>query len=166
MIKKTKSMWLKMIDKKSICVMGCDPGISGAIAFYFPDYPDSIACYDMPSVGKEINAAAIVSLINQYQPDIAIVEAVHAFPRQGVSSVWNFAESYGTLRGVIAARGVPQHLVSPTKWKKFFALTADKETSRRLAILTWPASEHFNRKKDDGRAEAALLALYGAKTQR
>jgi len=146
--------------------MGCDPGVSGAISFYFPDYPENISLYDMPSVGKDVNAPAITSLIKKYQPDIAIIEFVHAFPKQGVSSVWNFAEAYGTLRGIVAACGIPQHLVSPVKWKKFFSLSSDKEASRRLALLTWPDSEHFNRKKDHGRAEAALLALYGYKTQK
>jgi crossover junction endodeoxyribonuclease RuvC len=149
----------------AICFMGVDPGISGAIAFYYPEHPDNVAVYDMPSIGKEVNCAELTALIRQYRPDYAVVESVHAMPKQGVSSSFNFGMSYGMARGVIAACGVPQQLVAPTKWKKFFALTADKDTSRRLAILTWPGSEHFNRKKDDGRAEAALLAVYGAKTQ-
>ena len=148
-----------------ICFMGVDPGLSGAIAFFYPDHPNNIAVYDMPSIGKEVNCAELTALINQYRPDHAVVESVHAMPKQGVSSSFNFGMSYGMVRGVIAARGVPQQLVTPTKWKKYFNLTADKETSRRLAILTWPNAEHFNRKKDDGRAEASLLALYGSKTK-
>jgi hypothetical protein len=147
----------------AMCFMGVDPGVSGAIAFYYRDHPDYIAVYDAPSIGKEINCSELTALIKQYRPDCAIIESVHAMPRQGVSSSFNFGMAYGMARGVVAACGIPQHLVTPTKWKKFFALTSDKETSRRLAILTWPGSEHFNRKKDDGRAEAALLALYGSK---
>lgn len=150
----------------TLCIMGVDPGVSGAIAFYYPSHPNNISIYDMPSIGKEVNCAELRSLIQQYRPDFSVVEQVHAMPRQGVSSSFNFGVSYGMVRGVISACGVPQHLVSPSKWKKYLCLSSDKEVSRRLAILTWPESEHFNRKKDDGRAEAALLALYGSKTVR
>ena len=150
---------------ETFCVMGIDPGISGAVAFFYPSHPNAVSVYDMPSIGKEVNCAELRAIIKQYQPDLAIIESVHAMPRQGVSSSFNFGMSYGMMRGVVAAIGIPQVLVAPTKWKKYFALTSDKETSRRLAILTWPESEHFNRKKDDGRAEAALLALYGSKTK-
>lgn len=146
-----------------ICFMGVDPGLSGAIAFYYPSHQNNVSIYDMPSIGKEVNCPELRALVQQYRPDYAIIEAVHAMPKQGVSSSFNFGMSYGMVRGVIAACGVPQHLVSPRKWKSYFGLTADKDTSRRMAILTWPTSEFFNRKKDDGRAEAALLALYGSK---
>jgi len=144
------------------CIMGVDPGVSGAIAFFWPNHPKVVSVYDAPSIGKEINCPELTALIKQYQPDVAIVEAVHSFPGQGVSSSFNFGCSFGMVRGVIAACGVPTHLVAPTKWKKHFNLTKDKDLSRRLAIMLWPESEHFNRKKDDGRAEAALLALYGS----
>ena len=62
-------------------------------------------------------------------------------------------------------RSIPTIHVSPGKWKKHFGLTSDKEKSRALAIATWPQSDHFRRKKDDGRAEAALTALYGARVR-
>lgn len=146
-----------------VCIMGVDPGVSGAIAFYYPAHPNNISIYDMPSIGKEVNCPELRALMKQYRPDFAVIEAVHAMPKQGVSSSFNFGMSYGMMRGVVAACGTPQHLVSPRKWKSYFGLTADKDTSRRMAILTWPESEHFNRRKDDGRAEAALLALYGSK---
>lgn len=142
------------------CIMGVDPGVSGAVAFFFPSHPENIAVYDVPSIGKEINCPELAALIRQYQPTVAIVEAVHSFPGQGVSSSFNFGMSYGMARGVIAAMGVPTKLVAPTKWKKYFGLTKDKDASRRLAIMNWPTCPHFSRKKDDGRAEAALLALY------
>ena len=148
----------------TLCIMGVDPGVSGAVAFYYPDYPQRIAVYDMPSIGKEVNCPELRALMMQYRPNLAVIESVHAMPKQGVSSSFNFGMSYGMVRGVIAACCVPQILVSPRKWKSFFSLTADKDVSRRLAILTWPESEYFNRKKDDGRAEAALLALYGSKS--
>ena len=149
-----------MTDK---CIMGVDPGVSGAVAFYFPAHPKRIAVYDMPSIGKEVNCPMLTEIIHQYAPEVAYVEAVHAMPKQGVSSSFNFGMSYGMARGVISACGVPTKLITPTKWKKEFNLTSDKDQSRRLAILFWPEAGKFDRKKDDGRAEAALIALYGSK---
>ena len=141
--------------------MGVDPGISGAVAFYFPENPSQIAVYDMPFVGKEVNAAELADIIGSFSPDVAIIEHVHSFKGQGVSSSFNFGMSYGVLRGVVGASKIRTHLVAPTKWKKYFSLSADKEASRSVAIQHWPDSLHFRRKKDHGRAEAALLALYG-----
>ena len=148
------------------CIMGLDPGASGAVAFYYPDHPKMISAYDVPLVEKNINAAALYDLINQHRPDLAVVELVHSMPKQGVASSFNFGKSYGIALGVIGSLKIPAVHVSPTKWKKYFALSADKEEARALAISKWPASEHFRRKKDNGRAEAALLALYGSQTQR
>jgi crossover junction endodeoxyribonuclease RuvC len=100
-------------------------------------------------------------------PDLAIVERVAAMPKQGVASTFKFGASYGALLGVIGALGIPSVLVTPTKWKKHFALDAEKERARALALRMWPArSELFSRKKDHGRAEAALLARFGAETWR
>lgn len=147
------------------CIAGLDPGISGAIAFYFPDQPKIISAYDIPSVNKEINASELYDLIKKYDPDLIVVEHVHAFRGQGVSSSFNFGNHFGVAKGVIGSAKVPMHFVSPGKWKRHFGLTADKEQARALAISTWPFSEHFRRKKDNGRAEAALLALYGARIQ-
>lgn len=148
------------------CIVGLDPGASGAVAFYYPDRPQLIAAHDVPLVEKQINAAALYDLIRQYSPEFAVVELVHSMPKQGVASSFNFGKSYGVALGVIGSLKIPSAHVSPTKWKKYFGLSADKEQSRALAISKWPASEHFRRKKDNGRAEAALLALYGAQTQR
>ena len=147
------------------CIMGIDPGISGAVAFYFPDQRAGISAYDVPIVGKEINASALFDLIHQYAPDLAVIEIVHSMPKQGVASSFNFGMSYGIAKGVVGSLHIPTINVAPTKWKKHFGLTADKEQARALAISTWPFSEHFRRKKDNGRAEAALLALYGARIQ-
>lgn len=147
------------------CIMGLDPGVSGAVAFYFPDQRAGISAYDVPVVGKEIDAAALYDLIINYNPDLAVLEIVHAMPKQGVSSSFNFGMSYGIAKGVIGSIKIPTINVAPTKWKRHFGLSADKEQARALAISTWPFSDHFRRKKDNGRAEAALLALYGARTQ-
>jgi crossover junction endodeoxyribonuclease RuvC len=146
--------------------MGLDPGASGAVAFYYPNSPQLISAYDVPLVDKQINAAALYDLIRNYGPALAVVEIVHAMPKQGVSSSFNFGKSYGTALGVVGSLKIPTVHVSPTKWKKYFALSADKEEARFLAISKWPDSVHFRRKKDNGRAEAALLALYGYQTQK
>lgn len=147
------------------CIIGLDPGTSGAVAFYYPEQPHLISAYDVPLVDGNINAAALYDLIRQYGPDLAVVEIVHAMPKQGVSSSFNFGKSYGIALGVIGSLKIPTVHVSPTKWKKFFGLSADKEEARALAISKWPAALHFRRKKDNGRAEAALMAWYGWKTQ-
>ena len=148
------------------CILGLDPGLSGAVAFFYPSHPEAIGCYDMPIVDRRVNGAALYDIIQQHRPDLAIIEAVHSMPGQGVSSSFNFGVSYGIAQGVVAAAKVPVVFVSPGKWKKYFGLSADKEQSRSMAINKWPDSDHFRKKKDEGRAEAALMALYGAQTQR
>ncbi len=94
---------------------------------------------------------------------MAVVERVSAMPGNGAVSMFNFGRSYGDVRGVIGALDIPLHFVTPQKWKKHFGLTSDKDQSRLRAIRMFPAvADQFKRKKDDGRAEAALIALYGA----
>jgi hypothetical protein len=144
-------------------VMGIDPGISGAVAFYFPMVPGRIAVDDVPVAGGEINVAELARLIRVHRPTLAVIERVSAMPGQGVTSMFNFGRSYGDVRGVIGAMEVPLHFVTPQKWKKHFGLSSDKEQSRLRAIRMFPAvADSFKRKKDDGRAEAALIALYGS----
>jgi hypothetical protein len=144
------------------CIMGVDPGASGAVAFYYTTFPHLIAVEDVPVVGKEIDAAELARRIVTMGPVLAVVEAVHAMPKQGVSSVFTFGQAFGTVLGVIAALNVPVERVTPGRWKKHFRLDADKERARALAIQMWPSCPGFSRKKDHGRAEAALLARYGA----
>ena len=147
------------------CILGVDPGLSGALSFFYPDRPALIACYDAPVVNKEINASHFYDLIRQHNPQLAVIETVHAFKGQGVSSSFVFGQSYGTALGVIGSCKIPLVKVSPQRWKKYFGLDSDKEKSRALAISKWPSSDHFRLKKDNGKAEAALLALYGHMTQ-
>lgn len=145
------------------CILGIDPGVTGAVAFYFPEAPDRIAVDDVPVAGGEISAPHLASLIRRYAPTMAVIEKVAAMPKQGVVSVFNFGRSYGDVRGVVGALNIPLHFVTPQKWKKHFGLTSDKDMSRMLAIRMFPgAADHFKLKKHDGRAEAALIALYGA----
>jgi len=142
--------------------MGVDPGNSGAVAFYFPEYPQRIAALDVPLANGEIDAAALADLIKGFAPMLAVVELVHSMPKQGVASTFKFGVAYGMARGTIAAMQIPMVLVTPGKWKKFYSLSSDKEQARARAIQYWPASDNFRLKKHHGRAEAALLAKYGA----
>jgi crossover junction endodeoxyribonuclease RuvC len=144
------------------CILGIDPGLGGAIAFFFPAQ-DVVSVEDMPIAAGDVDAATLAERIAQMRPNIAIVELVASRPGQGVASVFKFGCGFGMVRGVIAASGVPLHLVSPAKWKRSYGLDSDKERSRALALRLWPGrSDLFGRKKDHGRAEAALLARYAA----
>lgn len=147
------------------CILGVDPGLSGAIAWYFPDTPESVTVEDVPVVASEIDAATLTRRISQLRPTMAVIELVAARPGQGVSSMFKFGKAYGTVIGVVAALSIPVHFTSPQRWKKHFRLDSDKEKSRREAIRLFPSnSASFCRKKDNGRAEAALIARYGAET--
>lgn len=141
------------------CVMGIDPGVTGGIAFLWPD--DRIVAIDIPIVDGEVNVDELLTEIKLCSPRVAVVERASSRPGQGVSSTFKYGQAYGALRACCATLKIPHHLVSPTKWKKHFALDKDKEKSRGLAIRLWPGAKCFGRKKDHGRAEAALLAKYG-----
>jgi hypothetical protein len=144
------------------CILGIDPGLSGALAFYFPHEPNLIGAEDVPVAGNEIDAATLTRRLEQMRRTMAVIEMVNAMPKQGVSSTFKFGQAYGTVRGVVTAMGIPVHLVTPAMWKRHFRLDADKERARALALRLWPTSAHFGRKKDHGRAEAALIARYGS----
>lgn len=147
-------------------VMGVDPGITGAVAFFCPDVPGNrVSVYDVPIAGGEINVPGLADLIKDYEPDVAWIERVGSMPGNSARSMFNFGRSYGDVRGVIGALKIPTHFVTPQVWKKHFHLTSDKEQSRMLAIRMFPAvADSFKLKKHDGRAESALIALYGAQT--
>jgi crossover junction endodeoxyribonuclease RuvC len=129
---------------------------------------------DMPStivkIGKghrrQISEFWLADVLRVYQPDCAWIERVHAMPKQGVTSSFAFGLSYGLARGVLAALGVSVTLVTPQEWKKSFRLGPDKNEARLVAARLFPENaSYFTRAKDDGRAEAALLALFGANQQ-
>jgi crossover junction endodeoxyribonuclease RuvC len=112
---------------------------------------------------RQISEFWLADILRVYQPDCAWIERVHALPRQGVTSSFSFGLSYGLARGVLAALQVPVSLVTPQEWKKSFRLGPDKNEARLVAARLFPANAgNFCRAKDDGRAEAALLALFGA----
>lgn len=145
------------------CVVGFDTGLSGALAFSSVSAPDRISVEDMPVAAGAVDAANLAARIRQMAPDLAVVERVNAMPGQGVGSTFKFGASYGAVLGVLAACGVPTQLVTPSVWKRHFKLSADKEQSRALALRLFPAcAQHFSRKCDHNRAEAALIARFGA----
>lgn len=145
------------------CILGVDPGVTGGLAFL---YPATMACeaHDIPSVDGMVNAEQVLVLLRQHQPRLAMVERASSRPGQGVASTFKYGVAYGTILAAVALAGIPCHLVAPTKWKKHFGLDSDKEKSRALAIRLFPGCGYFTRKKDHGRAEAALIARYGAET--
>lgn len=145
---------------KADCIMGVDPGVFGAVAFLFPD-DMRLVVMDIPTVDGQVDAVCVARRIRAMAPTMAIVEKVHSMPKQGVASTFKFGMAYGTVLGTIGALMIPLHLVRPPEWKKAFHLGADKERSRAMAIRLWPDEDQFTRKKDHGRAEAALIARYG-----
>jgi crossover junction endodeoxyribonuclease RuvC len=143
-------------------ILGVDPGITGGIAFLFPC--GKIEADDIPVVDGAVDVDALVRRIREYAPRLAVIEKAQAMPKQGVVSVFRYGAAYGALCAATAVLEIPTRLVSPRKWKTHFGLDTDKERSRALAIRLWPGCGLFERKKDHGRAEAVLIARYGAET--
>lgn len=147
----------------TLCICGIDPGIRGAVAFFFTTHENAIAAEDLPVVDNMLDAATLASRLRQMQPDLVVMEQVGAMPKQGVSSTFRFGQAFGMAIGVVAALGIPTEFVTPGRWKKHFRLSSDKEEARARALQMWPdRSDLFARKKDHGRAEAALIARFGA----
>lgn len=146
------------------CILGIDPGLAGALAFYFDTHPERVAVEDMPVAGGEVDAATLTRRVAQFNPDEAILERVHAAKGWGNGQTFAFGMGVGIVRGVLAALSIPCHLVTPTVWKRHHGLLkGDKEDSRALALRLFAATpDHFARKKDHGRADAALIARYWA----
>jgi crossover junction endodeoxyribonuclease RuvC len=111
---------------------------------------------------RELDAHALARLIGDRRPGHAFVELVGAMPGQGVSSVFAFGKSFGVVIGVLAALDVPFTFVAPVVWKRAFGVPAAKDGARARASQLMPAAaHHWTRVRDDGRAEAALIAYYG-----
>lgn len=157
-------------------ILGCDPGFSGALAII--SGPSILDVADMPTVetqhGKgtrvEIAPALIFDLLCRWQHQHgaiagAIIEEVSASPQMGAVSAFRFGQGFGALSAVIACMGIRTRLVRPASWKKAMHLPADKAASRAAALNLWPdEAARFARAKDDGRAEACLLAEWGRRT--
>jgi crossover junction endodeoxyribonuclease RuvC len=146
--------------------IGVDPGKTGAIAIL--DGRRIIDIEDMPDLTGAALGTWVRDLVADLAPhevSVAWVEKVGAMPKQGIASTWKFAEGYGALLGALGACGIPVRHVTPAVWKKAAGLSKDKNASRQRASELWPDEAHrFARVKDDGRAEACLIALHGITT--
>ena len=160
--------------------LGADPGMGGALALYLPPVDELAAemyVEDMPAHvidGKRrmdlwALARLLAGWMSQYEIRGATVERVHSMPGQGVASSFAFGFSAGALQQAVASAGIPITLVSPGTWKAIYGLRGgreNKDMSRAKASQMFPGAAHlWARKKDEGRAEAALLAHYGSKLQ-
>ena len=158
-------------------IIGIDPGISGAICFFEDGQIKEII--DMPVMAdwkknkRQLNGPQVYneisSRINKFsKKDITVViEQVSAMPGQGVTSMFNFGQSFGVIKGVCAALRLPIHFIRPTKWKKHFNLiNTNKDASRTKVIEVYPKiSSKLSRKKDSNKADAILIARYFNDTQ-
>ena len=153
-------------------IIGIDPGISGSLCFFQDGkIVDVIEMPNMPEGKKnkrQVNGAQIYneisSRINNFKKeDVKIViEQVSAMPGQGVTSMFNFGQSFGILKGICSAMQLPMYFVRPTKWKKYFNLiNSEKDASRTKAIEIFPYfSSELSRKKDSNKADAILIASF------
>jgi crossover junction endodeoxyribonuclease RuvC len=141
--------------------IGIDPGINGAIALLDTD-GTLVDVYDMQCAGGAVSAqllAAAENWADHTTYGTVIIEDVASMPGQGVSSTFKFGRSKGVVEGVFAALGRPIVYITPAKWKRDLRLTKDKGACRQRAVELWPhKAALFARVKDDGRAEAALIA--------
>ena len=156
-------------------IIGIDPGLSGGIAIL-----DDLKIYDifdMPimSEGKknknQLNSAQLVNILNKHvlkkENTFVIVEQVSAMPGQGVTSMFNFGQTFGSIKGICAALGLSIFYVRPAKWKKHFNLiNSEKDASRTKVIEMFPRiSNKLSRKKDNNKADAILIAQYFENTR-
>lgn len=151
-------------------IVGIDPGISGAIAMYDPEGQRMLRVADMPITakssgkGNQVAAHALAIILRDMAPTFAVVEQQGAMPGQGVTSMLSLGRTLGVIEGVLAALEIPYVLVQPQAWKKRAGLKgADKDKSRTLAMQMFPGhATDLARKLDHGRAEAMLIARFGA----
>jgi crossover junction endodeoxyribonuclease RuvC len=151
-------------------IIGIDPGVSGAICILTDGKITEI--YDMPTMidgkknKKQVNGAEITNIINKElvnEKDInVVIEHVSAMPGQGVTSMFNFGQSFGVLKGICAALKLSVHFIRPVKWKKHFNLiNTEKDASRTKVIEVFPyISSKISKKKDANKADAILIARF------
>ena len=150
--------------------LGIDVGLNGAIALVVDG--ELISVVDMPTVTLDRNGKAkrqvsvpeLVDIIKQFDPDEAYVEKVFAMAGQGVTSVFSFGRSLGVVEGVLTTMKIKTTLMTPQTWQKGLGMTGGKDGSRARAMELFPdQTALFKRVKDDGRSDAALIALWGSK---
>ena len=153
-------------------IIGIDPGITGAICFFEDGEVKDII--DMPNMAdgkknkRQINGSQayneILSRIeNIPNKDIfVIIEQVSAMPGQGVTSMFNFGQSFGVIKGICSAMQLSMHFVRPAKWKKYFGLIkSEKDASRTKVIEIFPyISSKLSKKKDSNKADAVLISSF------
>ena len=153
-------------------VIGIDPGISGSICFFQDGKINDVV--EMPTMTegkknkKQVNGSQIYNEISDRIKKIdkknikVVIEQVSAMPGQGVTSMFNFGQSFGILKGICAAMQLPMYFVRPAKWKKYFNLiNSEKDASRTKAIEIFPYfSSQLSRKKDSNKADAILIANF------
>ena len=153
-------------------IIGIDPGLSGSLCFF--EDGKIIDLVEMPNmaIGKknkrQVNGSQIYNEIYSRIKDLekgnikVVIEQVSAMPGQGVTSMFNFGQSFGVLKGVCSAMQLPMYFVRPAKWKKYFNLiNSEKDASRTKAIEIFPyISGKLSRKKDANKADAILIASF------
>ena len=156
-------------------IIGIDPGLSGAIAIL--ENNKVLHIFDIPvmSEGKknkrQLNSALLVSLlrdnITNDEEVAVVVEQVNAMPGQGVTSMFNFGQTFGAIKGICAALNLPIFFVRPSKWKKHFELiNSSKDSSRTKAIEMYPKlSNQLAKKKDVNKSDAILIARFFSETR-
>jgi crossover junction endodeoxyribonuclease RuvC len=151
-----------------LLIGGIDPGFTGALAFLNPATGKIVDVMDVPVIETKTGKRRVdvwtlakrVDVMAEYV-EAAALEAPGAMPGQGVSSMFRFGETCGIIEGVLVANFIKLHRVAPAKWKRDLNVPAGKDEARALASRLWPDSAGlWARKKDDGRAEAALLARW------
>ena len=153
-------------------IIGIDPGISGSICFL--DNGKILDVIEMPIMTdgkknkKQVNGSQVYNEISkrikQFEKNQirVVIEHVSAMPGQGVTSMFNFGQSFGILKGICSAMQLPMYFVRPAKWKKHYNLiNSDKDASRTRAIEIFPYfSSHLSKKKDSNKADAILIANF------
>ena len=159
-------------------IIGIDPGISGSICFF--ENGKILDVIEMPTMNegkknkRQVNGAQIYNeiskrIIKVENQDIrVVVEQVSAMPGQGVTSMFNFGQSFGIIKGICSAMQLPIYFVRPTKWKKYFNLiNSEKDASRTRAIEIFPYfSSQLSKKKDSNKADAILIASFHHETHK
>ena len=156
-------------------IIGIDPGLSGAIAVMHDK--KVINMYDMPVMAegkknkRQLNSSQLVNIIkeniNENEETIVVVEQVNAMPGQGVTSMFNFGQTFGAIKGVCAALKLPIFFVRPSKWKKHFELiNSSKDSSRTKVIEMYPTlSAQLTKKRDVNKSDAVLIAKFYFETK-
>ena len=148
-------------------IVGIDPGATGALVLIEDNKPIEWTIMPTYKVGSatRVHASEIAHFLDYGKyVDHVYIESVHAMPRQGVTSMFNFGHSVGTVMGVVGALGYPHTLVTPQKWKKGAGLVGtDKDAARARAIQLWPQWKELAQKgKGQAYADAALIAVFGS----